>query len=51
MTMAHDSSPGPAALADETIGGDRSALLEYVDEQVRFLQRVVTMRIKEYYAG
>jgi len=101
MMMAHDSSPGPAALAEQTIGAVRSALLEYVDapsrgdhlrhalhlmaaearaksvppdqllvmlkeiwyslpsvrgmsepaEQIRLLQRVVTMCIKEYYAG
>jgi len=101
MMMAHDSSQGPAALAEETISAVRSALVEYVDaptrgdqlraalhmmaaearaksippeqllvvskdiwyslpgvrcmsepaEQVRLLQRVVTMCIKEYYAG
>ena len=101
MMMAHDSSPGPVALAEETISAVRSALVAYVDapsrgdrlrealhlmaaearsksippeqllvvlkdiwyslpgvrgmnepaEQVRLLQRVVTMCIKEYYAG
>jgi hypothetical protein len=31
MMMAHDSSSGPAALADETIAAVRSALVRYVD--------------------
>jgi hypothetical protein len=100
MMMAHDSSWGPASLAEETITAVRSALVGYVDaplhgdelrsalhamaaearaksvapeqllvalkdiwyslppvrgmhdpaEQIRLLQRVVTMCIKEYYA-
>jgi hypothetical protein len=100
MMMAHDSSWGPAALAEETIAAVRSALVRYVDapsdgdalrsalhglaaeahaksvapeqllvalkdlwyslpavrgmhdpaEQIRLLQRVVTMCIKEYFA-
>ena len=100
MMMAHDSSWGPAALAEETIAAVRSSLVRYVDapshgdelrsalhamaaearaksvapeqllvalkdiwyslpvvrgmhdpaEQIRLLQRVVTMCIKEYYA-
>jgi hypothetical protein len=99
MMMAHDSSSGPVALAEETIAAVRSAIAEYVrapehgdglgaalramaaeardrsmlpeqllvvlkdiwyslpsvrnmsdmSEQVRLLQRVVTMCIKEYY--
>lgn len=98
--MAHDSSPGPATLAKETIDAVRVALAAYVNasdrgeplglalrtmaaearaksvppeqllvilkdvwyalpsvqgmnepaEQIRLLQRVVTMCIKEYYA-
>lgn len=98
--MAHDSSPGPGSLSDETVEAVRSALLGYVDvpergerlgralhamaaeareqemrperllivlkdiwyslpsvralkepaDQVRLLQRVVTMCIREYYA-
>ena len=101
MMMAHDSSPGPAALEAETLNAVRMALITYVDapsqptplqealqrmsgeardktmlpeqllivlkdiwytlpgvqaitdpnEQVRLLQRVVTICIKEYYAG
>ena len=100
MMMAHDSSPGPANLAAETIEAVRVSLVQYVDaplhtnavrtalrsmaaeahtrsllpeqllvilkdiwyglpnvrnidepsDQVRLLQRVVTMCIKEYYA-
>jgi hypothetical protein len=100
MMMAHDSSPGPVSLADETIEAVRSALVAYVDapnngerlrqalhamaaearttsmfperllillkdiwyglpavrslkdsnEQVRLLQRVVSICIREYYA-
>ena len=100
MMMAHDSSPGPAALSEETIEAVRAALVRYIDapsqgdrlreslhvmaaearaksvlpeqllvvlkdiwyslpsvramsepvDQVRLLQRVVTMCIKEYYA-
>lgn len=99
--MAHDSSWGPASLAEETIAAVRVALVRYVGapsdgdelrsalhamaaeahaksvapeqllvalkdiwyslpvvrgmhdpaEQIRLLQRVVTMCIKEYYAG
>ena len=99
--MAHDSPPGPGALAAETIETVRSALAQYVanpddgeplrralqqvaaeahdksimaeqllvvlkdvwnsvpgvgairdpTEQTRLLQRVVTICIKEYYAG
>jgi len=101
MMMAHDSSPGPNALAEETIESVRGALVRYVDapargdelgaalrrmaaeahdramlpeqllivlkdiwhslpgvramsdstDQVRLLQRVVTMCIKEYYSA
>ena len=101
MMMAHDSSPGPNVLAEQTIGSVRAALVRYVDapargeelgaalrhmadeardramlpeqllvvlkdiwyslpvvrsmsdatEQVRLLQRVVTMCIKEYYSS
>jgi hypothetical protein len=100
MMMAHDSTPSPAALAEETVDAVRVALAQYIDdtsradqlrsalhamaaearaksilpeqllvglkdvwyalpnvramteqtEQVRLLQRVVTMCIKEYYA-
>jgi hypothetical protein len=100
MMMAHDSSPGPRSLTEETIDAVRAALVQYVDlpaggerlglalrtkalearersmlpeqllvvlkdiwyslpgvraipepsDQVRLLQRVVTMCIKEYYA-
>jgi hypothetical protein len=100
MMMAHDSSPGPNFLAEETIEAVRSALVAYIgtvshgellrqalhrmaaearatamlpehllvvlkdiwyslphvrslehpEDQVRLLQRVVTMCIKEYYA-
>ena len=100
MMMAHDSSPGPNALTEETIEAVRDALVRYVDapargedlgaalhrmaaeardssmlpeqllivlkdiwyslpsvrsmsdatDQVRLLQRVVTMCIKEYYS-
>jgi hypothetical protein len=100
MMMAHDSSPGPKALAEETTQAVRDALVRYVDapargdhlgaalrrmaadarhrsmlpeqllivlkdiwyslpsvrtmpdsaDQIRLLQRVVTMCIKEYYA-
>jgi hypothetical protein len=100
MMMAHDSSPGPASLAVETIAAVRTALVRYVDtpshgaelraalramsaearekaifpeqllialkdiwhalpavrqieepaDQIRLLQRVVTMCIKEYYS-
>jgi hypothetical protein len=99
MMMAHDSSPGPSALTEETIEAVRAALVQYVEfptrgealgatlrhmaaearshsmlpeqllvvlkdiwyslpsvrnmsepaDQVRLLQRVVTMCIKEYY--
>jgi hypothetical protein len=99
MMMAHDSSPTPSPLAEETIASVRGALLEYLHashpgeslrgalrtmareartksvlpeqlliilkdiwyslptvrelnqptEQVRLLQRVVTMCIREYY--
>ena len=31
MMMAHDSSRGPAALAEDTIAAVRSALVRYVD--------------------
>jgi hypothetical protein len=101
MMMAHDSSPGPNALTEETIESVRVALVRYVNapargdelgdalrhmaaeardrsmlpeqllivlkdiwhslpsvrnmsdsaDQIRLLQRVVTMCIKEYYAG
>jgi hypothetical protein len=101
MMMAHDSSPGPATLADETIEAVRVALVQYIGsptrgeslgtalhhmaaearekamlpeqllvvlkdiwhslpsvrriedpaDQIRLLQRVVTMCIKEYYTA
>jgi hypothetical protein len=101
MMMAHDSSPGPNALPEETIESVRAALVRYVGaptsgdelgvalrhmaaeardrsmlpeqllvvlkdiwhslpsvrnmsdatDQVRLLQRVVTMCIKEYYSA
>lgn len=101
MMMAHDSSPGPTTLTEETIKAVRAALVEYIadpahgerlgaalrtmaaeardrsmlpeqllvvlkdiwhslpgvrtmsdaSDQVRLLQRVVTMCIKEYYSA
>jgi hypothetical protein len=101
MMMAHDSSPGPNTLTEETIDAVRAALVKYVGapahsddlgvalrdmaaeahdrsmlpeqllivlkdiwhslpsvrsmsdsgDQVRLLQRVVTMCIKEYYSA
>jgi hypothetical protein len=49
MMMAHDSGPGPAALATETIEAVRSALEQYVDAPVQSngLQTVLRNLAKE----